>query len=167
MRTLAPPDLGLRPLLAEDWPAVRAIFVDGIRSGLASFETEAPTWEEWDAAHTLRFVAHSGATVVGWAAAGAVSSRWCYRGVVESSVYVAKDVRGRGVGRAVMEELIAEAERGGIWTIQTSIFPENDASVVLHERLGFRVVGVRKRIGKRDGLWRDTLLMERRSEVVG
>jgi phosphinothricin acetyltransferase len=165
MTTLAPPVV-VRALLAEDWPAVRAIYVDGIRSGLASFETEAPAWEDWDAEHTLRFVAESGGTVVGWAAAGAVSSRWCYRGVVESSVYVAEHARGRGVGHVLMEELIAYSEREGIWTIQTSVFPENEPSLVLHKRLGFRVVGIRERIGKRDGLWRDTVLLERRSEVI-
>jgi L-amino acid N-acyltransferase YncA len=162
----APPALILRNLLAEDWPAVRAIFLDGIRSGLASFETEAPSWEAWDTAHTLRVVAESDDEVVGWAAAAPVSSRRCYRGVLETSVYVAAGARGRGVGRALMEDLIARSERDGIWTLQTSIFPENEPSLKLHRAVGFRVVGVHKRIGKRDGLWRDTVLMERRSEVV-
>jgi L-amino acid N-acyltransferase YncA len=162
---LAPP-VALRSLLAEDWPAVRGIYLDGIRSGLASFEIEAPSWDDWNAAHTLRVVADSDDEVVGWAAAGPVSTRRCYRGVVESSVYVAAHVQGRGVGRALMEDLIARAEREGIWTIQTSIFPENEASLNLHASVGFRVVGVRNRIGKRDGIWRNTVLMERRSEVI-
>ena len=162
---LAPP-VALRSLLAEDWPAVRRIYLDGIRSGLASFEIDAPSWDDWNAAHTLRVVAESDDEVVGWAAAGPVSTRRCYRGVVESSVYVAADAQGRGVGRALMEELIARAERAGIWTIQTSIFPENEASLNLHSSVGFRVVGVRNRIGKRDGIWRNTVLMERRSEVI-
>ena len=162
---LAPP-VTLRSLLAEDWPAVRAIYLDGIRSGLASFETDAPSWDDWNAAHTLRVVAESDHEVVGWAAAGPVSMRRCYRGVVESSVYVAAHAQGRGVGRALMEDLIARAERAGVWTIQTSIFPENEASLNLHASVGFRVVGERNRIGKRDGIWRNTVLMERRSEVI-
>jgi L-amino acid N-acyltransferase YncA len=162
---LAPP-VALRSLRTEDWPAVRAIYLDGIRSGLASFEIDAPSWDDWNAAHTLRVVAEADDEVVGWAAAGPVSSRRCYRGVVESSVYVAAHAQGRGVGRALMEDLIARAERAGIWTIQTSIFPENEASLNLHASVGFRVVGVRNRIGKRDGIWRNTALMERRSEVI-
>jgi L-amino acid N-acyltransferase YncA len=103
---------------------------------------------------------------VGWAAVGPVSSRWAYRGVGESSVYVSRDHQGRGFGRSLMLDLIEKSERAGTWTLQTSIFPENEASLQLHHRVGFRVVGVRKRIGKRDGLWRDTVLLERRSEVV-
>ena len=162
---LAPP-VTLRSLQAEDWPAVRAIYLDGIRSGLASFEIDAPSWDDWNAAHTLRVVAEADEDVVGWAAAGPISERRCYRGVVESSVYVAAHARGRGIGRALMDELIARSERAGIWTIQTSIFPENEASLNLHAAAGFRVVGVRNRIGKRDGLWRNTVLMERRSEVI-
>jgi len=164
--TIEAPPVTVRELRPDDWPAVRQIYLDGIRSGLASFETEAPSWDAWDAKHTLRVVAHSLDAVLGWAAAGPVSSRRCYRGVVKSSVYVAAGARGRGVGRALMEELIARSERDGIWTIETGIFPENEASLKLHGALGFRVVGVRKAIGKRDGLWRDTVLMERRSEVV-
>ena len=163
---LAPP-VALRSLRAEDWPAVREIYLDGIRSGLASFEIDAPSWDDWNAAHTLRVVAEADDEVVGWAAAGPISSRRCYRGVVESSVYVAAHAQGRGVGRALMEDLIARAERAGIWTIQTSIFPENEASLNLHASVGFRVVGVRNRIGKRDGIWRNTVLMERRSLVAG
>ena len=162
---LAPP-VTIRSLEADDWSAVRSIYLDGIRSGLASFEIDAPSWDDWNAAHTLRVVAEADEEVVGWAAAGPVSARRCYRGVVESSVYIAAPARGRGVGRALMQELIARAERAGIWTIETSIFPENEASLNLHAAVGFRVVGVRNRIGKRDGLWRNTVLMERRSEVI-
>ena len=156
----------VRELRAEDWPAVAAIYRDGIRGGLASFETEVPTWEAWDVAHTIRVVSDLDERVIGWAALGPVSPRRCYRGVVESSVYVDRDHHGRGIGRSLMEELIARSEAAGIWTIQTSIFPENEALLKLHHRVGFRVVGVRERIAKRDGLWRDTVLMERRSEVV-
>jgi len=164
--TIEAPPVTVRELLPDDWPAVRQIYLDGIRSGLASFETEAPSWEDWDAKHTLRLVAESDDEVIGWVAAGPVSSRRCYRGVVESSVYVGASARGRGVGRALMERLIERSEEQGIWTIETAIFPENEASLKLHRAVGFRVVGVRKAIGKRDGLWRDTVFMERRSEVI-
>jgi L-amino acid N-acyltransferase YncA len=156
----------VRDLRPEDWPTVAAIYRAGIRGGLASFETEVPSWPDWDAAHTIRVVSELDERVVGWAALGPVSARRCYRGVAESSVYVDRDHHGRGIGRAVMEELIARSEATGIWTIQTSIFPENEASLKLHHRVGFRVVGVRERIAKRDGLWRNTVLMERRSEVI-
>ncbi len=159
-------ELIVRDLRPEDWPAVAAIYRDGIRDGMASFETEVPPWEAWDAGHPIRVVAELDEHVVGWAAVGPVSSRWAYRGVGESSVYVSRDHQGRGFGRSLMLDLIARSERAGTWTIQTSIFPENEASLKLHHRVGFRVVGVRKRIGKRDGLWRDTVLLERRSEVV-
>jgi phosphinothricin acetyltransferase len=125
-----------------------------------------PQWDAWHEAHPLRVVAEIDEHVVGWAAVGRVSSRWAYRGVGETSVYIARDARGKGVGKTLMEALIAKSERAGFWTLQTAIFPENEASLKLHHRVGFRVVGVRKRIAKRDGLWRDTVLMERRSEVI-
>ena len=159
-------ELIVRDLRPEDWPAVAAIYRDGIRDGMASFETEVPPWDSWDAGHPIRVVAELDEQVVGWAAVGPVSSRWAYRGVGESSVYVSRDHQGRGFGRSLMLDLIEKSERAGTWTLQTSIFPENEASLQLHHRVGFRVVGVRKRIGKRDGLWRDTVLLERRSEVV-
>jgi phosphinothricin acetyltransferase len=160
------PELTIRDLRPEDWSEVAAIYRDGMRGGLATFETEVPSWEAWDAGHPLRVVAERNGQVVGWAAAGPASARWCYRGVAESSVYVARDAQGNGVGRAVMEALVEASERAGIWTLQTTIFPENDASLGLHRTLGFRVVGVRIGIAKRDGLWRDTVLMERRAEGV-
>jgi L-amino acid N-acyltransferase YncA len=163
---LATLQLLVRNLGPDDWPEVAAIYHDGMRGGLATFETEVPSWEAWDAAHPLRVVAERNDELVGWAAAGPVSSRWAYRGVAESSVYVAREAQGRGVGRAVMEALIEKSTRDGIWTLQTSIFPENEASLALHRALGFRVVGVRIGIAKRDGLWRDTVLMERKSEGV-
>jgi L-amino acid N-acyltransferase YncA len=156
----------VRDLTPDDWAEVAAIYHDGMRDGMATFETEVPSWENWSAAHTLRVVAELDERVIGWAALGPVSSRWAYRGVAESSVYVARDHHGRGVGRRLMERLIEKSERAGVWTIQTSIFPENAASLRLHHRVGFRVVGVRRAIAKRDGLWRDTVLMERRSEVI-
>ena len=151
-------------MTTHDWPAVSAIYSEGIATRTATFETSAPTFEEFDAGRhpEHRFVAVDDGAVVGWAALSPVSSRACYAGVVEHSVYVAEAARERGLGRALMERLIASAEAGGIWTIQTSIFPENAASVALHERLDFRVVGRRERIAQLDGIWRDTILLERR-----
>jgi len=159
-------ELLIRDLREEDWPEVAAIYHDGMRGGLATFETEVPSWDDWDAAHAIRVVAELDERVIGWAALGPVSSRWSYRGVAESSTYVDRDHHGRGVGRALMQDLIEKSEGAGIWTIQTSIFPENAASLKLHHDVGFLDVGVRERIGKRDGLWRDTVLLERRSEVM-
>jgi L-amino acid N-acyltransferase YncA len=155
----------IRELQEEDWPAVREIYEQGIRGG-STFATEPPPWKVWDERHSLRIVAESDGEVVGWAALSPVSKRHVYRGVAESSVYVAETRRGQGIGRTLMQELIERAEREGIWTIEASMFPENDASLELHRSLGFRVVGVRERIGVRDGVWRDTVLMERRSKEV-
>jgi L-amino acid N-acyltransferase YncA len=155
----------IRPMTRGDWPAVEAIYAEGIATRQATFETAPPTWAEFDAGRlpAHRLVAIDGDRVVGWAAVSPTSSRECYAGVVQHSVYVSADTRGRGVGRALMEALVASTDEAGIWTIQTSIFPENEASVALHERLGFRVVGRRERIAKLDGQWRDTLLLERRA----
>jgi phosphinothricin acetyltransferase len=155
----------LRDLRPGDWPEVARIFEEGIRAG-ATFATEAPSWETWDATHMLRVVAEAGGEVVGWAALEPVSTRHVYRGVARSKVYVAETARGQGIGCALMSELIARSEREGIWTIEAGMFSENEASVALHRALGFRVVGVRERIGQRDGVWRDVLLLERRSEVI-
>ena len=144
------------------------IYAEGIATCDATFETEVPSWERWDAAHVRehRFVALRDGEVVGWVAAGAVSDRCVYAGVVEHSVYVAEAARGLGVGRALLEVLIASTEAAGIWTIQSGVFPENSASLRLHERLGFEVVGRRRRIGKLAGVWRDVIAIERRSPVV-
>jgi L-amino acid N-acyltransferase YncA len=167
--TLAdPPSVELRPLQSDDWEAVAEIYWDGMRDGLATFQTEVPSWAEWDAAHLPghRLVADLLGEVVGWAALSPASRRRCYAGVVEDSIYVAREARGLGIGRTLLEALVAGSEAAGIWTIQTSIFPENRASLALHERCGFRVVGTRERIAKRDGIWRDTVFLERRSEVI-
>jgi phosphinothricin acetyltransferase len=145
-----------------DWARVAEIYWDGMRDGLATFETEVPSWDAWDAAHGLRLVAEVDGEVVGFAALSAASARRCYAGVAENSVYVAREARGLGIGRALLEKLISRARFNGVWTIQTSIFPENRASLALHERCGFRVVGTRERIGKRDGMWRDTVFLEKR-----
>jgi L-amino acid N-acyltransferase YncA len=164
----ARPSVELRPLEPSDWPAVADIYWDGMRGGLATFETEVPSWETWDAGHLRehRLVADLMGEVVGWAALLPASKRRCYVGVVENSVYVARQAQRLGIGCTLLEGLIAGAEGAGIWTIQTSIFPENRASLALHERCGFRVVGTRERVAKRDGIWRDTVFLERRSEVV-
>ena len=154
----------IRELRAEDWPAVEAIYAEGIATRNATFETETPTWAEFDAGRLRdhRLVAIDGDRIVGWAAFSAASSRACYAGVVEHSVYVASEYRGRGIGRTLLEALVHSADSGGIWTIQTSVFPENEASLALHERVGFRVVGRRERIAQLDDVWRDTILLERR-----
>ena len=150
---------------SDDWPTVKAIYEQGIATRLATFETEAPAWEAWDAAHhpDLRLVAEEDGVVIGWAALSPVSRRACYAGVAEESVYVAEGARGRGVGIALLARLCADADAAGIWTIQTSIFPENVASLELHRRCGFRVVGTRERIAQLDGVWRDAVLLERRA----
>ena len=152
----------------DDWPAIEAIYAAGIATGDATFETDPPSWEEFDAGRLRdhRLVAVEAGDVVGWAALSPTSARACYAGVVEHSVYVAESARGRGVGLALMEALVAGANAAGLWTIQTSIFPENAASVALHARVGFRIVGRRERIAKLNGVWRDTLLLKRRSPVV-
>jgi L-amino acid N-acyltransferase YncA len=157
------------PLLPEHWPTVRAIYEAGIATGNATFETTTPAWSSWDAAHLSehRFVAVDGdETVLGWTAVTSVSSRRVYAGVVEHSVYVHPDHRGAGVGRQLLQALIASTEAAGIWTIQTGIFPENTASLVAHERAGFRVVGRRERLGQLAGQWRDVLMLERRSSKL-
>jgi L-amino acid N-acyltransferase YncA len=164
MLVTAPPTVEVRALLPEDWSAVADIYWDGIRGGLATFETEVPAWEAWDAANLSehRLVAVVAGEVVGWAALSPSSSRRCYAGVVENSVYVAREAQGQGIGRLLLDALLKGARRTGLWTVQTAIFPENRASLALHERCGFRLVGVRERIAKRDGLWRDTVFLEKR-----
>jgi phosphinothricin acetyltransferase len=156
----------IRALAPEDWPAVEAIYAEGIATRQATFEMATPSWEEFDAGRLPepRLVAVEGDRIVGWAALSPTSRRECYAGVVEHSVYVTAEARGRGIGRALMERLLTGADAAGLWTIQTSIFPENEASLALHERLGFRVVGRRERIAQLDGVWRDTILLERRSQ---
>jgi phosphinothricin acetyltransferase len=152
----------------EHWPDVARIYADGIATGNATFETDVPSWERWDAAHLAehRFVAVERGRVVGWVAVSPVSQRCVYEGVVENSVYVDAAARGRGVGRMLLERLVASTDAAGIWTVQTGIFPENEASVRAHERVGFRVVGRRERLGKLHGVWRDVLFLERRSGSV-
>ena len=153
----------------SDWPAVRSIYLEGIATGHATFETEAPSWENWDASHCpfARLIARESDRIIGWAMLSPVSRRQVYAGVAEVSVYVAAESRGKGVGRALLENLICESEANGVWTLQASVFPENAATIGLHRACGFREAGRRERIGKLDGAWRDTLLLERRSQVAG
>jgi L-amino acid N-acyltransferase YncA len=155
-------------LEARHWQAAKRIYLDGIATGNATFETKAPSWAQWDRRHLagLRLVALDGDELLGWTALSPVSDRCVYGGVVEESVYVAEGARKRGVGRTLLEELIRRSELAGIWTIQTGIFPENEASLRLHERVGFRVVGIRERIGQLHGVWRDVVFLERRSPVI-
>ena len=171
------------PMPPDLWPAVREIYLEGIATGNATFETEAPDWEKWDSGHrrdcrllalqpideavTELPIPFGKLIVLGWAALSPVSSRRVYGGVAEVSVYVAASARGRGVGKELLQALVQESEVNGIWTLQAGIFPENAASLALHRACGFRKVGVRRRIGKLGDTWRDVLLMERRSSTVG
>ena len=156
--------MDVRPLVPDDYPAVAAIFAEGIATGLATFETTVPSWEDWDASHLPdhRLVAEQGREVVGWVAVVPYSRRPVYEGVGEESVYVAERARGRGVGRALLSALVDSARAGGLWTLQAGIFPQNEPSLALHRSLGFRVVGVRERIGQLDGEWRDVVVLELR-----
>lgn len=155
----------------QDWQQVRTIYLEGIATGQATFEQTAPDWESWDHKHLphCRLVARDDITgqIAGWAALSPYSARAVYAGVAEESIYIAAAARGRGIGRRLLTALVSASEDKGIWTLQAGIFPENTASVRLHERCGFRIVGRRERIGKMHGVWRDVLLMERRSLTVG
>lgn len=164
-----PSYMEIRELKPEDWDAVKLIYEEGIATGNATFQTSAPTWEEWNTSHlsTCRLVATENSEVVGWAALTPVSSRCVYAGVAEVSIYVQPAKSGKGIGRALMASLIGLSEKDGIWTLQAGIFPENTASIRLHENAGFRILGVREKIGKQHGIWRDTVLMERRSRTIG
>lgn len=152
-----------------DWPAVEAIYREGIATGLATFETETPSWERWDAVHRpdCRLVVRAGERVLGWAALSPVSDRCVYAGVAENSIYIAAAARGQGIGKALLRALVEASEAAGIWTLQTGIFPENAASLALHQACGFRIVGIRERIGQLHGVWKDVVFLERRSRVVG
>lgn len=153
---------------AQHWPAVKNIYEEGIRTGHATFEKAAPEWSEWNQAHLEqpRLVALDNGEVLGWAALTPVSGRCIYAGVAEVSVYVSAAARGKGLGKGLLQHLVDESEKNGLWTLQAGIFPENKASVAIHESCGFRIVGVRERIGKMNGVWRDNLLLERRSNLI-
>ena len=164
-----PAGLIIAPMTPEDWPEVRRIYAEGIATGNATFETETPTWDTWDRNHlsACRLTARVGDAVVAWVAISPVSARPCYAGVVEHSVYVAEAMRGRGVGKALLAELVRVSEASGYWTLQSSVFPENQASLAIHLACGFRILGRRKRVAMLNGTWRDTVVVERRSTVAG
>lgn len=158
-----------RELKEIDWKPVSRIYQEGLDTGHATFEVHLPNWNEWDSAHVkeCRIIAEIDHKVVGWAALSPVSSRCVYGGVAEVSVYVSLKFSGQKIGSKLLERLITESEANGIWTLQAGIFPENKASIIIHERIGFRKVGYRERIGQMNGVWRDTVLLEKRSELVG
>ena len=160
----------IEPMTANDWPAVRAIYEEGLATGIGSFEVSSPEWEQWNVARLphSRFVARNDdGAVIGWAAISPFSQRKCYAGVAEVGIYVAAAAQGRGVGRALLEAVIESSESHGIWTLQGATIAENTASLALQARCGFRVVGHRERIAQRDGVWHDTILTERRSDEIG
>ena len=154
---------------SADWESVSSIYAEGIATGFATFEKTIPTYASWNAAHmpSCRIVVLQNQSILGWAALSPVSSRCVYGGVAEVSVYIGAQSRGQGVGKLIMKALITESESAGIWTLQSGIFPENTGSIRLHEKLGFRYIGKRERVGKLDGEWKDNLLFERRSKTVG
>ena len=162
-------DIKIVPMLPAHAEAVLQIYREGLETGEATFNTEIPTWEQWDRGHHQhsRFVAVDGTTVAGWVALSPVSVRYCYRGVAEFSIYIAVACRGKGVGDKLMQRLIPDSEANGIWTLHSSTFPENVASIKLQQKHGFRVIGYREKIAELHGVWRDTVLLERRSNVAG
>jgi len=162
-------EISIDTMQPEDWPSVRAIYLQGVATQNATFETDAPEWETWDRGHLniCRFVIRESGNVVAWAALSPVSKRKVYAGVAEVSIYVVESARGKGFGKTLLKTLVESSEKAGIWTLQGGIFPENETSIVLHQLCGFRIVGRRERIGNRDGTWRDVVLMERRSSVAG
>ena len=162
-------DFTVDKMKKEDWSAVQSTYQEGIATGNATFETEVPEWEKWDNNHLrdCRLVARAKGQVVGWVALSPVSNRCIYSGVAEVSLYVKASARAQGIGKALLQAVIKESEEAGIWTLQGGSFPENIASIALQKACGFREVGRRERIGQMDGVWRDVILMERRSKVVG
>ena len=162
-------DLTIAPMTPGDWPSVRRIYADGMATGNATFETEPPDWDTWNRSHhpQCRLVAYIGDVIVAWAALSPVSARACYAGVAEHSIYVDEAYRGRGIGKTLLTEFVRQSEAAGFWTLQSSIFPENEASIATHLACGFRILGRRKRVAMLNGIWRDTVIVERRSPAVG
>ena len=161
--------VSIRPMKKADWPTVSDIYTQGIATGYATFETEVPAFEEWNKNHlsSCRLIAERGGEIAGWAALSPVSGRCVYGGVAEVSVYVGAEYHGLGIGKLLMKHLILESEKAGLWTLQSGIFPENAGSIKLHEKVGFRKLGYREKVGKLHGEWKDNLIFERRSKVVG
>jgi L-amino acid N-acyltransferase YncA len=166
---LSAASVAIEALLPADWDDVRRIYVEGIATGNATFETEPPSWEAWDRGHRpdSRLVARQNGRILGWAALSRVTDRCAYGGVAEVSVYVAEEARGQGLGQRLLEELVRASEEAGVWTLQAGIFPENAASIAIHRRCGFRTIGMREKLGRLHGVWRDVALLERRSRRVG
>ena len=162
-------EITIEALQPAHWPDVREIYREGIETGQATFETAVPTWEDWDTGHhsNCRFITRIDHKIAGWAALSPVSRRQVYNGVAEVSIYIAAAARGQGIGKKLMQTVVTFSEEAGIWTLQSSVFPENEASVALHETFGFRIVGTRERIAQLHGSWRNTVLLERRSNVIG
>ncbi|SDN10610.1 phosphinothricin acetyltransferase [Psychrobacillus sp. OK028] len=162
-------NITISKMISSDWDRVREIFIEGIQTANATFRTEAPNWEDWDQGHLniCRFVAKLDGEVVGWVALSPVSTMVAYSGVVEVSIYIASVAAGKGVGSQLLQQVIESSEQNKIWTIQALIFPENIASINLHKKFGFGVVGTRKQMGRLNGVWRDVVLLERRSDIVG
>jgi len=152
-----------------DWEAVKRIYEEGIATGNATFQQQAPDWKEWDSSHLQhsRIIAKENDAIAGWAALTAVSGRCVYAGVAEVSVYVSENARGKGLGKKLLQSLVEESEANNIWTLQAGIFPENISSIKIHEDCGFHILGTREKIGQMNGTWRDTILMERRSKIIG
>jgi L-amino acid N-acyltransferase YncA len=159
----------IKPIQENNYPSIAEIYLQGIATGHATFQTEAPEWEAWDKSHLpfCRLAAFDGVDMLGWAAVSPVSSRCVYSGVAEVSIYVASNARGKGIGKKIFTQLIKESEENGLWTLQSGIFPENISSIKLHEDMGFRKIGHREKIGNMDGVWRDNVIMERRSKIAG
>lgn len=159
----------IKSIQEKDYPTIVEIYLQGIATGHATFQTAAPYWEEWDKSHLpfCRLVAFENEEILGWAALSPVSLRCVYGGVAEVSIYVANSARGKGIGKIIFGQLIKESEQNGLWTLQSGIFPENISSIKLHEEMGFRKIGYKEKIGKMNGVWRDNVIMERRSKIVG
>ncbi|MFT3796623.1 GNAT family N-acetyltransferase [Flavobacterium sp.] len=159
----------IKTITEIDYAAVSRIYQEGITTGMATFETQVPNWTDWDKSHlqNCRFAAYENGEMLGWCALTAVSNRCIYAGVAEVSIYVAQKARGKGIGFALLNHTIQESEKQNYWTLQSGIFEENTSSIKLHEKCGFRTVGLRERIGKINGLWKNNVVMERRSKIVG
>ena len=161
-------EVHIREMTEKDWPAVSAIYQEGINTGHATFQTESPSWPDWNDGHMeqCRYVATIVGKIEGWIALSAFSKRYAYRGVAEVSIYVNPQISGQGIGYRLMSHMINASEEAGVWTLIAGIFPENTGSVRLHEKSGFRVIGIREKVGEMNGMWRDVMLMERRSKVI-
>jgi L-amino acid N-acyltransferase YncA len=161
-------NLTIEKMKVEHWPQVEEIYLEGIKTKIATFETSSPGWDKWNEAHLdiCRLVLMQDNKIIGWAALGPYSKRYVYRGVAEVSLYIAPKASGKGSGTLLLKKLIVSSEANGIWTLQAGIFPENTASIIIHKKLGFREVGIRKRLGQMDGVWHDVVLLERRSAIT-